>query len=195
MDRLSILAMAAASVQQSESPQSQSSRDFSIRKARYADIAFLGQVERSAAEIFKSANLDFLIDGPTVDPKALAAMIDAQHLWVACDFMDYPIGFTGGENIEGDFHLAEISVAQDFQGKGVGRALMEMMEADVRREGYKAITLTTFRTLAWNGPWYGRLGFTEVNPIEMGPTYLGILENERQNGFDMSARCVMRKIL
>jgi GNAT superfamily N-acetyltransferase len=193
MDRLLILAMAAAAVQQSEKPQT--TRDFNIRKARFADIPFLGPVERSAAELFRSANLDFLVDGSTVDPKVLAAMIDAQHLWVACDFMDYPIGFSGGEAIEGNFHLVEISVAQDFQGKGVGRALMERMEADVQREGYKAITLTTYRNLGWNGPWYSRIGFLEVNPAKMGRTYLGILENERQHGFDMSARCVMKKIL
>ena len=193
MDRLLILAMAAAAVQQSENPQT--TRDFSIRKARFADIPFLGPVERSAAELFRTANLDFLLDGSTVDPKVLAAMIDAQHLWVACDFMDYPIGFSGGEDLEGNFHLVEISVAQDFQGKGVGRALMERMEADVQREGYKTITLTTYRSLGWNGPWYSRLGFLEVNPVKMGRTYLGILENERQHGFDMSARCVMKKIL
>ena len=185
--------MAAAAVQQSEVPQP--TRDFNIRKARFADIPFLGPVERSAAELFRTANLDFLVDGSTVDPKILAAMIDASHLWVACDFMDYPVGFSGGEHIEGNFHLVEISVAQDFQGKGVGRALMERMEADVRREGYKSMTLTTYRSLAWNGPWYGRMGFMEVRAEDMGRTYLGILEGERQHGFDMSARCVMRKIL
>jgi GNAT superfamily N-acetyltransferase len=193
MDKLSILAMAAAAVQQSEMPQP--ARDFSIRKARYADIPFLGPVERSAAELFRTANLDFLVDGSTVDPKVLAVMIDASHLWVACDFMDYPIGFSGGEYIEGNFHLVEISVAQDFQGKGVGRALMQKMEADVRGEGYKSMTLTTYRSLAWNGPWYSRMGFTEVRAEDVGRTYLGILESERQHGFDMSARCVMRKIL
>jgi len=193
MDRLSILAMAAAHVQQSEAPKS--TKDFNIRKARFSDIPFLGPVERSAAELFRSASLDFLVDGSTVDPKALAAMIDTHHLWVACDFMDYPIGFCGGEYIEGNFHLVEISVAQDFQGKGVGSALMERMEADVRREGFHALTLTTYRSLAWNGPWYERMGFVEANPVEMGRTYLEILESERQHGFDMSARCLMWKIL
>jgi GNAT superfamily N-acetyltransferase len=193
MDRLTILAMAAAAVQQSEMPQP--ARDFSIRKARFADIPFLEPVERSAAEIFRSANLDFLVDGSTVDPKILAGMIEASHLWVACDFMDYPIGFSGGEQIEGNFHLVEISVAQDFQGKGVGRALMERMETDVKREGFKSMTLTTYRGLAWNGPWYSRMGFVEVRADEMGRSYLSILEGERLHGFDMAARCVMRKIL
>ena len=193
MDKLSILAMAAAAVQQSEFPQS--TRGFNIRRARFSDIQFLGPVERSAAELFRSANLDFLVDGSTVDPKLFAAMIDSQHLWVACDYMDYPIGFSGGERVEGNFHLVEISVAQDFQGKGVGRALMEEMENDVRREGYKAISLTTYRNLSWNGPWYSRLGFVEMNPLEMGRAYLEILENERKHGFDMSARCLMRKLL
>jgi GNAT superfamily N-acetyltransferase len=193
MDPLSILAMAAETVQQSDSYKS--APDFTIRRARHADIPHLGPVERSAAEIFRTANLDFLLDGPTVDPSFLAAMIDSNHLWVAVDRSDRPIGFASGENVEGNFHLVEISVAQMYQGKGVGRVLMGQMTDAVRREGYKTITLTTYRHLPWNGIWYARQGFVEVPVVEMGPEYWRIWQIEAQHGFDMASRCVMMKIL
>jgi len=191
MDGLSLLALAAETVQRYE----KSAPDFTIRRARYTDVPQLGPVERSAAELFRSANLDFLLDGPTVDQTFLVAMINANHLWVAVDRMDDPIGFVGGENIEGNFHIVEISVARLFQGKGVGRALMTRMTEDIRREGYNAITLTTYRDLDWNGRWYTRMGFLEMNVESMGPDYWKIWQIEARHGFNMASRCLMRKII
>jgi len=191
MDGLSLLALAAETVQRYE----KSAPDFTIRRARYTDVPQLGPVERSAAELFRSANLDFLLDGPTVDQTFLVAMINANHLWVAVDRMDDPIGFVGGENIEGNFHIVEISVARLFQGKGVGRALMTHMIEDIRQEGYNAITLTTYRDLDWNGRWYTRMGFLEMDVESMGPDYWKIWQIEARHGFNMASRCLMRKII
>lgn len=110
---------------------------------------------------------------------------------MAVNRWDQPIGFAGGQNIAGNFHLVELSVAQEFQGKGVGRALLSAVFDQVRREGYQALTLTTFRHLPWNGPWYARLGFVEVGAAEMGREYEEIIEHEARNGLDVKQRCVM----
>ena len=191
MDPLTILAMAAEAVQHSDKMQSKP--EYSIRKARPADIPYLERVERSAAEVYRTVGLEFLIDGPTVDPLFLSANLN--HLWLAVDWMDRPIGFIVGEDIYGYFHVVELSVAQEYQGNGIGKQLIARMTVDVRREGYQTISLTTYRNLPWNGPWYTRLGFLEVNPLEMGTKYVEILENERQHGLDTAQRCVMLKSL
>ncbi len=195
MDSLSILAMAAAAVQQRESESLKQTAEYSIRRAHSWDIPLLEYVERSAAEIFRTVDLGFLADGDTLDPAALQAMAHANHLWVATNRFDQPIGFAGGEYLSGNFHIVEISVAKEFQGKGVGKALMTTMVEHITREGYKSVTLTTYRTLPWNGPWYSRLGFYEVNPHDMGRDYLDLLASEAQHGLDVRSRCVMRKIL
>ena len=191
MDPLTILAMAAEAVQHSE--KMQAGPEFTIRKARPADIPLLERVERSAAQLFRTVGLEFLLDGPTVDPAFLLA--NTNHLWLAVDWMDKPIGFVVGEDIYGHFHVVELSVAQEFQGKGVGTHLMARMTEELRREGYEMVTLTTYRSLPWNGPWYARMGFLEVNPLDMGTKYMDILENERQQGLDMTQRCMMLKVL
>jgi GNAT superfamily N-acetyltransferase len=193
MDSLSILAMAAAAVQQSESLEP--AAEFIIRRAQSWEIPLLEYVERSAAEIFRTANLGFLADGDTVDPAALAAMAHANHLWIAANRFDQPIGFVGGEYLNGNFHIVEISVAKEFQGKGVGKALMTAMVQQVSREGYKSVTLTTYKKLPWNAPWYSKMGFFEVNAQDMGREYLDILASEAQHGLDVRSRCVMKKIL
>jgi GNAT superfamily N-acetyltransferase len=195
MDPLSILAMAAETVSQSDSYSYKYANDFTIRRARYADIQYLGPVERSAAELFRTVNLHFIVDNPPLDPNFLAAMADVNHLWVAVDRAGQPIGFAGGENIAGNFHLVEISVAQPYQGRGIGKSLMAQMTEDIRREGYKAITLTTYRDLPWNGRWYTRMGFSEVPVVEMGQEFWKIWQIEARHGFDMAARCLMRKVL
>ncbi|KAH8678869.1 putative acetyltransferase [Tricladium varicosporioides] len=188
--------MAAAYVQQSES---ESFKDplprFGIRSARPSDIPLLERVERSAAEIFRTVGLDHLLDGDMMNPSVLAKMAAMNHLWIAVNDWDQPIGFLGGHDIEGKFHLAEVSVAREFQGRGVGRALMATMVEQAQREGYKAITLTTFRNVPWNGPWYRRLGFSEVDEKNVDHYYLSILENEAEHGLDRSSRCVMHKLI
>jgi GNAT superfamily N-acetyltransferase len=193
MDGLSILALAAEVVQQNEERE-QSPEVAGIRRAMYKDIPHLGRVERSAAELFRTVKLDHLLDHATTNPSFLAAMIDANHLWVAVNGMDEPIGFVGGVDIENNFHIAELSVAQRYQGRGVGKALMWQLLQEIRREGFKASTLTTFKRIPWNGPWYKRMGFSEVSLGGMGNEYLQIWQNEARNGLDMDERCLMRKV-
>lgn len=193
MDSLSVLATAAAAAPRSQVPQP--APDFTIRRARKEDLPLLGAVERSAAEIFRTVNLDFLTYGPTMDEYLLESMGRANHLWVAVNEVDRPIGFAGGDELAGNFHIAEISVAQNAQGKGVGKALMGELTRQAMAEGYTAITLTTYRNLPWNGPWYQRLGFSEVKIDEMGEEYREIWNSEASHGHDMNVRCVMRKII
>lgn len=193
MNSLQILAMAAAAVQQSDSLQY--APTFSIRKPQSSDIPALAQVERSATELFRTVNLDFLIEHPTVDPYLLVAMANANHLWIATDKFDQPIGFACGEYLEGNFHIVEICVALNFQGMGIGRTLMSTMMEAVRREGYNAVTLTTYRNLSWNGPWFSRMGFLEVDAQQLTKTFEEILEIEAKHGLDINNRCVMIKAL
>lgn len=190
---LAILAMAAAYVQQSESMEAVSR--FGVRRARTSDIPLLEHVERSAAQVFRTVNLGFIADGPTLDPAALTSMAKSNHLWVAVNDWDQPIGFLGGEPLDGNFHLVEVSVGQECQGRGVGKALMGTMLEQVRRDGYKAITLTTFRDLPWNGHWYAKMGFAQVAPQVLGRKYTDLLVEEAQRGLDRESRCLMMKML
>jgi ribosomal protein S18 acetylase RimI-like enzyme len=150
---LSILAMAAAYVQQSEAMEfKEDAPRFGVRSARSSDVPLLERVEKSAAEAFRTVGMDFLLDEPTVEVSVLTRMARANHLWIAVNDWDQPIGFLGGEDLSGNFHITEISVAQDYQGRGIGGVLMRTMFEQIQREGYKYITLTTFKDVPWNGP-------------------------------------------
>ncbi|KAG9245321.1 acyl-CoA N-acyltransferase [Calycina marina] len=197
MDPLSILALAAETVQRSEAAanKSQLVPACTTRRGQLRDIPLLGPLERSAAEIFRTVNMDSLLDLPTLSRFNLTSLIDAGHLWVAVDRYDQLMGFIGGENIGGNFHIVELSVAQRFQGNGIGKMLMARMMDDVKREGFRATTLTAFRSIPWNGPFYRKLGFMEVDLGEMGHDYMKIWQNEGSLGLDMGQRCLMGRIL
>ncbi|CZS88882.1 related to GNAT family acetyltransferase [Rhynchosporium agropyri] len=194
MDSLTILAMAAEAVQRSESLELEREREFTIRRPRTSDIPLLAQVEHSAAQIYRTAGMDSLADGATLDPYILITIANAGYLLIAANRFDEPIGFLGGNYLSGNFHIIELSVAREYQGRGIGSALVTTMSQQVRLEGYRSITLTTFKDLPWNAPWYAKLGFEEVKAQDMGKEFEKLVDSEARHGLDPKRRCVMRMV-
>jgi hypothetical protein len=59
--------------------------------------------------------------------------------------------------------------------------------------GHPAVTLTTYRDVPWNGPWYRRRGFVDLADADLGPGLRAILERERAAGLEPPARIAMRR--
>ena len=51
----------------------------------------------------------------------------------------------------------------------------------------RAVTLSTFRDVPWNGPFYRKHGFRDLQPAEWTPGMRAIREKESQHGL-----CVAR---
>ncbi|WP_404292682.1 GNAT family N-acetyltransferase [Microvirga sp. RSM25] len=164
---------------------------FSIRLARPDDLSKLGAVERSAASVFRSVGLAWLADGGTMDPVVLEALCQDGTLWVAVDERDEPVGFLAAHELDGHFYIAEVSVGGSHQRRGIGARLVEAAIEHGRRLGFGAMTLTTYRDLTWNGPFYTRLGFAEIEPGEAGPGHREKLREEAAAGHDPARRCIM----
>ena len=62
--------------------------------------------------------------------------------------------------------------------RGVGSALIEHLAAPARAEPRPALTLTAFRDVPWNAPYYQRLGFVVVEPPDQGPELAALVERE-----------------
>ena len=58
--------------------------------------------------------------------------------------------------------------------------------------GCPEVTLTTFRAVAWNMPFYMRLGFEEIPANELRPELAAVVLEEATRGLDADARVVMR---
>ena len=91
-------------------------------------------------------------------------------------------------------HLWELAVRLHDQKRGAGRALMAAVAGDARARGLRAVTLTTFRDIPWNAPFYSRLGFAEADATG-DPRLKDVLAREAEMGLDLASRCAMRLVL
>ncbi|MEN0079122.1 MAG: GNAT family N-acetyltransferase, partial [Pseudomonadota bacterium] len=105
-----------------------------------------------------------------------------------------PVGFTLTSLRGGALYLDQISVHPGHGQKGLGRALMERVFEDARQRRFKYIILSTFRDVAWNGPFYRSLGFHELKRGELSDWMLD-LEAAQAESLDTTKRCFMRKRL
>jgi ribosomal protein S18 acetylase RimI-like enzyme len=67
-----------------------------------------------------------------------------------------------GETEEG-FAVENVAVDPDHQGRGLGRTLLELAEAEARRAGHDSIYLFTHEKMTENQALYARIGYVEYD--------------------------------
>jgi len=113
------------------------------------------------------------------------------HLWVALEG-DSPVGFAQVEMLAGDLpHLNEIDVHPAHGCRGLGTRLVRTVCDWGAGAGYAQITLTTFREVVWNMPWYTRLGFVELPAERWRDELRRLVAAETARGLDPARRVVM----
>lgn len=158
-----------------------------IRQAEPADLAALAKIETAADGMFVPLGIVFP-PGTTV----IEGCDDPGRVIVAGR---PPVGFALVGMVDGLTHLEQIAVHPDHGNRGIGTRLLDAVCAAATRAGTAAVTLTTFRDVPWNAPWYARRGFHVVRPDEWGPELTGLVEHERSLGIEVAPRVVMRKDL
>ena len=160
-----------------------------VRPALLADIPSLAAIERSAAARFAGTPMRWAVEGDTLPADVLRQAQAAGLLWVA-EADGQPGGFALAEPMDGALFLLEMSVALPQQGRGLGSALLAAVIAHARDCGYASLLLTTDRELSWNGPYYRRRGFSELEPGAMVRP-AARLDEEAAAGFDPARRVAM----
>lgn len=127
------------------------------------------------------------------DVERIADAIDEARIWVA-ERGGVIAGYALAEVLDGNAHVAQVSVAPEHAGQAIGRQLVEIVEEWGRRAGRPATTLTTFSDVPWNGPYYARLGYRVIAADLIGPELAAEIAHEASfPGLDRSPRCAMRK--
>jgi hypothetical protein len=104
---------------------------------------------------------------------------------------DQPEGFVAVELVDGIPHIWQLSVDPEHGRQGLGGALVEAACDWARSEGFDAITLTTYRDVPWNGPFFESFGFSVIGTLT--PELTEIRKHEREIGDDdFAARVAMR---
>ena len=79
--------------------------------------------------------------------------------------------------------------------RGLGARLLACVCAWAQAQGNAAVTLSTFRDVPWNGPFYRKHSFRDLQPAEWTPGMRAIREQEVQHGLRVEARVFMRREL
>jgi GNAT superfamily N-acetyltransferase len=157
-----------------------------IRFASPDEFDLLRQLELEADRLFETVGIGPFTNSDEENHLATAAVVLVTGT--------PPVGFACVEVVDGMAHLWQVSVHPDASHQGRGRALVEAACDWARSNGYRALTLTTFRDVPWNGPFYTKLGFHRVD--DLSPELLAIRRHEQAIGDDdFGPRIAMRKDL
>ncbi|MBW8814570.1 MAG: GNAT family N-acetyltransferase [Caulobacterales bacterium] len=110
------------------------------------------------------------------------------RLWVA-EAQGVRLGFLAAQADGARLHVEQLQVLRAHQGRGIGRQLLATAIDWARARGFSTVSLTTFRSVAWNAPFYASAGFREVARHEMAPGLRATAEHEAALGWP--DRCAM----
>lgn len=161
-----------------------------IRPARADEIAAVRDIERVSASRFLGTDRAELAEDEPTDAATLARRIAAGGLLVAADG-DAPVAFVMFREVEACAYVEQIDVAPSHARRGIGADLLDAVTEIARKRGLAALTLSTFRDVPFNAPYYARLGFAVVD--DLTPGMAEIRAEHEARGLDETARAFMRR--
>ena len=165
---------------------------YRVVHARPHDLPLLPAIELAAARLL-TGHAPAAVLAETTTQFAFREAWRHGRLWVA--LADHvPVGFAHVVVREpGVAHLEELDVHPEHGRRGLGRWLVTTVCTWAMSRGFSAVTLTTFRDVPWNMPFYQRLGFGVVPSGEISPALLSVVIDEYRRGLDPERRVVMRR--
>ena len=165
-----------------------------FRVATNVDPPRLQDIEDAAGDAFRSIGMAWVADDPPPAQELLLEHIAAGAAWVAVAG-ETVVGYVIASMVDGEGHVDQVSVDPIAAGHRIGQRLLALVDDWAAAKGATATTLTTFRDVPWNAPYYGRLGFVEIDEAEFGPELRSIRDAERAAGLDAAPRLAMRRTM
>ena len=134
-----------------------------IRHPRRDELEALREIERQAGRAYADVGMEEIARDEPPGLGTLERHRSAGGAWVA-DEDGRPVAYLIAGPLGRALHVDQVSVAPSHARRGIGAALIEHLAETARAGGRTALTLTTFRDVPWNAPYYERLGFETVEP-------------------------------
>ena len=163
---------------------------YEISRARPEDVILLPAIERAAGQLLRGYAPEYVLNEAT-DCATHAEAARQGRLWVALAG-DAPVGFALVKMLADDLpYLAELDVEPSHGRRGLGTALVRAVCEWATASRFSIVTLTTFRAVPWNMPFYARLGFVEIPFDGLRPELAAVLSDEAARGLAPGTRAVM----
>ncbi|MEV0387000.1 GNAT family N-acetyltransferase [Nonomuraea sp. NPDC050643] len=158
-----------------------------VRWAERGELPGLVSIELAADRLFEQVGIVF--------PPGTTMIEEVDDPGTVLVEGEPPAGFALIGHIDGNLHLDQLAVRPDDMRQGIGGRLMTAVLDHGRAVGAPAVTLTTYRDVSWNAPWYARHGFSVMAAPEWGPELRALVEHERELGIEIAPRVVMGRPL
>ncbi|MEU8248613.1 GNAT family N-acetyltransferase [Nonomuraea sp. NPDC048916] len=155
-----------------------------VRWAESSELSDLISIELAADGLFQSVGIEF--------PPGTTQIEEVDDPGSVLVEGEPPAGFALVGWLDGNLHLEQLAVHPSRMRQGIGGRLITAVREHARACGAPAVTLTTFRDVPWNAPWYERHGFTVLPDAAWGPELRALVEQERELGIEVAPRVVMR---
>jgi GNAT superfamily N-acetyltransferase len=162
-----------------------------IRIATEQDCCSLPGIEKDAGTLFSDFGLEEI---SMADPSSENFYRDSPKgsvVLVATDGAAI-VGFSVGMIVDDQAYLREVSVKRSHTRQGIGKRLVASVIQWAVEQEYSVLTLTTFRDLPFNGPFYEKFGFRVFEPNDRWPALREIREKEKRGGLEVRPRVAMR---
>lgn len=166
-----------------------------IRLATTADLPAIQDIERAAGRPFREIGMGRVAEDEPPSLDTLRTYVQDDRAWVRVREDGHPVAYAIADVIDGNGHLEQVSVNPSYARRGIGKALIEQVARWARDKGCPALTLTTFTEVAWNGPYYERLGFRYLPESERTDGLRSLRAAEAAHGLDQWPRGCMRRDL
>jgi GNAT superfamily N-acetyltransferase len=170
--------------------------EYRVRPARGNEVGELQNIDLASASLFRGTGLiDF---GPLGEPSQpipedrLRKGFGDGLIWVAVDNVEELVGFALCSDRGDDLYLEQLSVLPRHGRQGLGTRLVRRCLQEAEARSFKRVSLSTFRKVAWNGPFYRKLGFREVPTWRLQDWQTEIRELQKQT-MDVRLRCFMAR--
>ncbi|MEU7283459.1 GNAT family N-acetyltransferase [Streptomyces sp. NPDC045431] len=166
-----------------------------IRLATAPDLPVLQDLERAAGRPFREIGMVRVAEDEPPSLDTLQTYVQDGRAWVWVREDGHPVAYVIADVIDGNGHIEQVSVNPSHARRGIGKALIEEVARWARDKGCPALTLTTFTAVAWNGPYYERLGFRYLPEAEWTDGLRSVRAAEAAHGLDEWPRGCMRRDL
>ncbi|WP_157259905.1 GNAT family N-acetyltransferase [Chamaesiphon minutus] len=93
--------------------------------------------------------------------------------------------------VDDTLYLQQIDVEPEHGRRGIGSALVKTVCTWAQQQGYRIVSLSTFRDIPWNAPSYAKIGFHPVDETLLTTGFQQIRIKELTAGLPISERVVM----
>ena len=150
-----------------------------IRIPTKSELSLLSNIESKADELLPPGTFpEEMVDCSIGE---LSESLSGGYLYVA-EVDNRLVGFCMSRILGGYLHLQQLSVLPDYGRRGIGTGLLKTAITLTKSRGFPGVTLTAFRNIRWNAPFYSAQGFTVISEFNHFAELESVLKYETSVG-------------